>query len=194
MRQLLQSEQDSKLRQKLTFDLSINSDPGATDDLIQLAKSDADSRVRGQALFWLAQKAGKKAIGALNASIENDPNFEVKKKAVFALSQLPQRRECAATGPRRRHQFQLRHSQGGDLLVGAKQRSTRPRLHRASAETLRRNKTCPAISGLGPHSAASSTMGHPRFLQSARIANLQTAHSRWLRIGRGDLSLNRWDI
>ena len=89
LRQILQSEQDSKIRQKLVFDFSINSDPAATDDLIQLAKSDADSRVRGQALFWLAQKAGKKAVGALNASIENDPNFEVKKKAVFALSQLP---------------------------------------------------------------------------------------------------------
>lgn len=89
LRQILHSEQDSKLRQKLIFDFSINSDPGATDDLIQLAKSDADSGVRGQALFWLAQKAGKKAVGALNASIENDPNFEVKKKAVFALSQLP---------------------------------------------------------------------------------------------------------
>jgi HEAT repeat protein len=89
LRQLLRSEQDNNLRKKLTFDLSINSDPGATDDLIQMAKSDADSGVRSQALFWLAQKAGKKAVGALNASIENDPNFEVKKKAVFALSQLP---------------------------------------------------------------------------------------------------------
>jgi HEAT repeat protein len=89
LRQMLQNEQDSKIRQKLVFDVSINSDPGAIDDLIQLAKSDADSRVREQAVFWLAQKAGKKAVGALNASIENDPNFEVKKKAVFALSQLP---------------------------------------------------------------------------------------------------------
>jgi len=89
LRQILQSEQDSKVRQKLVFDFSINSDPAATDDLIQLAKSDADSGVRGQALFWLAQKAGKKAVGALNTAIENDPNFEVKKKAVFALSQLP---------------------------------------------------------------------------------------------------------
>ena len=89
LRRILQSEQDSRLRQKLVFDFSINSDPAATDDLIQLAKSDADSGVRSQALFWLAQKAGKKAVGALNASIENDPNFQVKKKAVFALSQLP---------------------------------------------------------------------------------------------------------
>jgi hypothetical protein len=89
LRRLLQNEQDSKLRQKLVFDLSINSDTSAIDDLIVMAKSDPDSGVRGQALFWLAQKAGKKAIGALNAAIENDPNFEVKKKAVFALSQLP---------------------------------------------------------------------------------------------------------
>jgi HEAT repeat protein len=89
LRLILQSEQDSKVRQKLVFDFSINSDPGAIDELIQLAKSDADSGVRGQALFWLAQKAGKKAVGALNTAIENDPNFEVKKKAVFALSQLP---------------------------------------------------------------------------------------------------------
>jgi HEAT repeat protein len=89
LRQILQSEQDRKVREKLVFDFSINSDPAAMDDLIQLAKSDADSGVRGQALFWLAQKAGKKAVGTLNASIENDPNFEVKKKAVFALSQLP---------------------------------------------------------------------------------------------------------
>ena len=89
LRQLVRSEPDGKLREKLTFDFSINADAAATDDLIQLANSDADSRVRAQALFWLAQKAGKKAIGTLNASIENDPNFEVKKKAVFALSQLP---------------------------------------------------------------------------------------------------------
>ena len=52
LRKILQSEQDSKIRQKLVFDFSINSDPAAMDDLIQLAKSDADSRVRGQALFW----------------------------------------------------------------------------------------------------------------------------------------------
>ena len=89
LRELLQSEQDSELRKKLVFDISINPDPAVTDDLIGMAKSDPDSRVREQAIFWLAQKAGKKAIGALNASIENDPNFEVKKKAVFALSQLP---------------------------------------------------------------------------------------------------------
>ena len=39
LRQLVRSEQDGKLREKLAFDLSINSDPGATDDLVQLATS-----------------------------------------------------------------------------------------------------------------------------------------------------------
>ena len=140
LRQLVHSEQDNKLREKLVFDLSINSDPAAIDDLIQMAKSDADSRVRAQALFWLAQKAGKKAIGTLNASIENDPNFEVKKKAVFALSQLPREESVPATGARRRHQFQLRHSQGSNLLAGTNQRSACYRLHRAIAETLNRRK------------------------------------------------------
>ncbi len=89
LEQILQKEQDPELRKKLTFDLSINSDPAATDELIHLAKSDPDSGVRGQALFWLAQKAGKKAVAALQDSMENDPDFNVKKKAVFALSQLP---------------------------------------------------------------------------------------------------------
>jgi hypothetical protein len=85
----LMGSQDTKFREKLTFDLSINADPAAMDDLIQLAKTDPDARVRSQALFWLAQKAGKKSLGALNAPIESDPSLEVKKKAVFAISQLP---------------------------------------------------------------------------------------------------------
>ena len=95
LRQLVRSEQDSKLRRKLAFDFSINSDPGAIDDLIQMAKSDVNSRCPRPGSLRLAQKAEKKAVGALNASIENDPNFEVKKKAVFALSQLPRERERA---------------------------------------------------------------------------------------------------
>ena len=58
LRHLLQKEQDNELRKKLLFDVSINSDPAAIDDLLQMAKSDPDSGVREQALFWLAQKAG----------------------------------------------------------------------------------------------------------------------------------------
>jgi HEAT repeat protein len=89
LQRLLREEQNPDIRQKLAFDISINSDPAGIDLLITMAKSDADAHVRGQALFWLAQKAGKKATATLKAAIENDPEFEVKKKAVFALSQLP---------------------------------------------------------------------------------------------------------
>jgi hypothetical protein len=83
------SGDDARFREKLTFDFSQNSDPGAEDELLHMAKFDSDSKVRGQALFWIAQKAGKRATGALNDAIQNDPETDVKKKAVFALSQLP---------------------------------------------------------------------------------------------------------
>lgn len=80
---------DIALREKLPFDFSQNSDPGAEDELLRMAKSDPVTKVREQALFWLAQKAGKKAMAALTDAILNDPETDVKKKAVFALSQLP---------------------------------------------------------------------------------------------------------
>ncbi|KAA6456955.1 hypothetical protein DYQ86_24250 [Acidobacteria bacterium AB60] len=80
---------DARLREKLTFDFSQNSDPGAEDELIRMAKNDPEAKVRGQALFWIAQKAGKHATQTLTESIQNDPETDVKKKAVFALSQLP---------------------------------------------------------------------------------------------------------
>ena len=80
---------ETAFREKLPFDFSQNSDPGAEDELLHMAKFDADSKVREQALFWLAQKAGKKATAALTDAIQDDPETDVKKKAVFALSQLP---------------------------------------------------------------------------------------------------------
>ena len=83
------STDDARFREKLTFDFTQNSDPGAEDELLHMAKFDADGKVRGQALFWIAQKAGKRATGALTDAIQNDPETDVKKKAVFALSQLP---------------------------------------------------------------------------------------------------------
>jgi hypothetical protein len=83
------STDDARFREKLTFDFSQNTDPGAEDDLLHMAKFDSDAKVRGQALFWIAQKAGKRATGALTDAIQNDPETDVKKKAVFALSQLP---------------------------------------------------------------------------------------------------------
>jgi hypothetical protein len=83
------STDDARFREKLTFDFSQNSDPGAEDQLLHMAKFDPDTKVRGQALFWIAQKAGKRATWALTDAIQNDPETDVKKRAVFALSQLP---------------------------------------------------------------------------------------------------------
>ena len=85
----LVSDPDPEFRKKLTFDLSVNHDPAAIDDLIRMAKSDTDTRVREQAIFWVGQKAGAKAVAMLKDTAENDPEVAVKKKAVFALSQLP---------------------------------------------------------------------------------------------------------
>lgn len=80
---------EPEFREKLTFDFSQNSDPGAEEELLHMAKFDPEAKVRGQALFWIAQKAGKRATPALTDAIQNDPETDVKKKAVFALSQLP---------------------------------------------------------------------------------------------------------
>lgn len=85
----LLSDGDPEFRKKLVFDVSVNHDPAAVDDLIRMAKSDSDTRVRAEAIFWVAQKAGKKAVALLKDTVENDPEIAVKKKAVFALSQLP---------------------------------------------------------------------------------------------------------
>ena len=87
--QKLMSDPDPEFRQKLAFDLSVNHDPAAVDDLIRMAKSDTDTRVREQAIFWVAQKAGAKAVATIKDAVNNDPEIEVRKKAVFALSQLP---------------------------------------------------------------------------------------------------------
>ncbi len=85
----LAQDSDPEFRKKLAFDISVNHDPAAVDDLIRMAKSDTDTGVREQAIFWVAQKAGKKAVAALTDAVENDPEVAVKKRAVFALSQLP---------------------------------------------------------------------------------------------------------
>ena len=85
----LTSDPDPEFRKKLAFDLSVNHDPAAVDDIIRMAKSDTDTRVREQAIFWVAQKAGAKAVATLKDAVKNDPEIAVRKKAVFALSQLP---------------------------------------------------------------------------------------------------------
>jgi len=86
---MLAQDPSDKVREKVTFGLSVSPVPSALTTLIATARDDRSTRVRGQALFWLAQKAGKEALATITGAIENDPDTEVKKKAVFALSQLP---------------------------------------------------------------------------------------------------------
>jgi len=86
---MIAQDPSDKVREKVTFALSVSKVPAALTTLIATARDDRSTRVRGQALFWLAQKAGKEATAVIAGAIENDPDIEVKKKAVFALSQLP---------------------------------------------------------------------------------------------------------
>ncbi|HJZ72879.1 MAG TPA: HEAT repeat domain-containing protein [Vicinamibacterales bacterium] len=86
---MLAQDPSDKVREKVTFGLSVSSVPAALTTLIATAKDDRSTRVRSQALFWLARKAGKEALATIVGAIDNDPETEVKKKAVFALSQLP---------------------------------------------------------------------------------------------------------
>jgi len=86
---MLAQDPSDKVREKVTFGLSVSKVPAALTTLIATARDDRSTKVRGQALFWLAQKAGKEAVSVISGAIENDPDTDVKKKAVFALSQLP---------------------------------------------------------------------------------------------------------
>ena len=85
----MMSDPDPEFRKKLAFDLSVNHDPAAVDDMIRMAKSDTDTGVREQAIFWVGQKASAKAVATLKDAVKDDPEVGVRKKAVFALSQLP---------------------------------------------------------------------------------------------------------
>jgi hypothetical protein len=89
LQKMAHDDPSSRVREQVTFALSVSKEPGAVNEMIRMAHEDTSAQVRGQALFWLAQKAGKKAVGAIDGAIQNDPDTEVKKKAVFALSQLP---------------------------------------------------------------------------------------------------------
>ena len=86
---MLAEDPSDKVRDKVTFGLSVSTVPAALTTLIATARDDKSPKVRGQALFWLAQKAGKAAAAVIAGAIDDDPDTEVKKKAVFALSQLP---------------------------------------------------------------------------------------------------------
>jgi hypothetical protein len=86
---MIAQDPSDRVREKVTFALSVNKTPAALATLVATAKDDKSTRVRGQALFWLAQRAGQQAASAIANAIDNDPDTEVKKKAVFALSQMP---------------------------------------------------------------------------------------------------------
>ena len=86
---MIANDPSDKVRDKVTFGLSVSKVPAALTTLIAAARDDRSTKVRGQALFWLAQKAGKEAMATIAGAIDNDPDTEVKKKAVFALSQMP---------------------------------------------------------------------------------------------------------
>ena len=85
---MIAQDPSEKVRDKVTFGLSVSKTPSALSALINAARNDQSRKVRGQALFWLAQKAGKKVASEISDAIENDPDTEVKKRAVFALAQL----------------------------------------------------------------------------------------------------------
>jgi len=100
--ELLRTEPDPKLREKLVFDLTLvkgESRGAAVDKLLDLAKSDASVEIRSKAQFWLAQTILKKADGGegvdpripstLGEQAANDPNASIRRSAVFALSRLP---------------------------------------------------------------------------------------------------------
>jgi hypothetical protein len=86
---MIAQDPSDKVRDKVTFGLSVSKVPAALTTLIATARDDRSAKVRGQALFWLAHKAGQEALATITNAIDHDPETEVKKKAVFALSQLP---------------------------------------------------------------------------------------------------------
>src|SRR5262249_3457752 len=71
---MLAQDPSDKVREKVTFGLSVSPVPSALTTLIAPARDDRSARVRGRALFWLAQKAGQAALAAITGAIENDPD------------------------------------------------------------------------------------------------------------------------
>jgi HEAT repeats len=86
---LARTDKDDKFRSKLTFDLTLSSDPGALDEIIRMAHEDSSPQVRSQAQFWMASRGGKIVTASLRDSADNDPDASIRKKAVFAISRLP---------------------------------------------------------------------------------------------------------
>lgn len=90
LRQMLASEGNPDVRERVVLALSESKDPDAMPLVINAARSDRDARVRGQALIWLAQRAtAQVSRGAIQNAIANDPELSVKERAINALSQMP---------------------------------------------------------------------------------------------------------
>jgi hypothetical protein len=95
---MIAQDPSDKVREKVTFGLSVSKVPAALTTLISTAREDRSTRVRGQALFWLAQKAGKEAVATITNAIDNDPETEVKKKAVSRSASCQGRRRSKTDG------------------------------------------------------------------------------------------------
>lgn len=89
---LARTDKNNRLRENLTFDLTLSKDPLSVDELIRMAHEDPSPRVRQQAQFWMAQTANTrdatKITAGLRKSAEDDPDAQTRRQAVFAVSQL----------------------------------------------------------------------------------------------------------
>lgn len=83
----LAADDDRKVRERVTFGLSVTREAEATDVLLRMARHDAARDVRRQAIFWLGQKAGQRITAEIEKLLVEDGDVEIKKQAVFALAQ-----------------------------------------------------------------------------------------------------------
>ena len=90
-RGMIADDPSDKVREQVTFGLSVSSEPAALTTLINTARNDQEPR-RSAARRSSGSRsaAGKEAFATIAGAIDTDPDTEVKKKAVFALSQMPQ--------------------------------------------------------------------------------------------------------
>jgi hypothetical protein len=90
LKQMLASEGNPDVRERVVLALSESKDPEAMPLVINAARSDKDAHLRGQALMWLAQRAAAQVSrDAIQNAIASDPELSVKERAINALSQMP---------------------------------------------------------------------------------------------------------
>jgi hypothetical protein len=90
LKQMLASETNPDVRDRVVLALSESKDPEAMPLVINAARNDKDAHVRGQALMWLAQRAAAQVSReAIQNAIATDPEFSVKERAINALNQMP---------------------------------------------------------------------------------------------------------